>query len=495
MSKVRVRFAPSPTGKPHTGNIRTAVFDWLFARHTGGQMVLRIEDTDRERLDPLAAAEMMKALRWIGVDWDEGPDIGGPFGPYIQSERTQTHLKYADELIAFGSAYRCYCSRERLEALRKSQEERGLPTGYDRRCRYLSPEERAKHEDSGAPFTVRLAMPREGTVHWQDGVFGNMSWEYRLIDDQVIVKSDGFALYHLAATVDDHLMEITHVIRGEEWLSSTPKHIFIYESLGWTPPNFIHTTHILGPGRRKLSKREASSEFLNFAKEGYLPEAVLNFVALIGWTPPDGREILTREELIAAFSEDGLVGHAAILDEEKLLWYNGQYIRSLPLAELADRSLPFLRDAGLIDNSPTDDELNYLARVISLEQERIKTLTDVAPLAEFFLLPDDRYIFDDKAVSKWFQSPGVSERLEWIREQLIVLDDFEPTAIEQVIRQGIEKFAVKPGEVIHPVRVAVSGRTVGPGLYETIAVLGQERTNRRLLRALIIINNYAIANH
>ena len=488
MSKVRVRFAPSPTGKPHTGNIRTAVFDWLFARHNDGVMILRIEDTDRERLDPTAAEEMMRALRWIGVTWDEGPDGGGDYGPYIQSERREIHLKYADELIASGNAYRCYCSRERLDALRKSQEERGLPTGYDRRCRYLPPEERAKHEASGAPFTIRLAMPREGTVTWHDEVFGDMSWEYRLIDDQVIVKSDGYALYHLAATVDDHLMEISHVIRGEEWLSSTPKHLFIYSALGWTPPVFIHTTHILGPGRRKLSKRESSSEFMNFAKEGYLPEAVLNFVSLIGWTPGDDRELLTPGELVEAFSLDGLVGHPAILDEEKLLWFNGQYIRSLPLPDLAKRALPFLHTAGLISAEPGDEELDYLANVIALEQERIKTLADIGSLADFFLWSDNDYVFDDKAVAKWFNSPGVGDRLMWVRDQLSELEDYNPELIEKVIRQGIEKFEVKPGEVIHPVRVAVSGRTVGPGLYEMIAVLGKGRTSNRLARAITLIN-------
>jgi glutamyl-tRNA synthetase len=488
MSKVRVRFAPSPTGKPHTGNIRTAVFDWLFARHCGGTMILRIEDTDRERLDPTAAAEMMLALKWVGVDWDEGPDIGGPFAPYIQSERRETHLKYANELIESGNAYRCYCSRERLDLLRKSQEERGLPTGYDRRCRYLSPDERRVHEESGAPFTIRLAMPREGTVTWHDEVFGDMSWEYRLVDDQVIVKSDGFALYHLAATVDDHLMEITHVIRGEEWLSSTPKHLFIYQALGWTPPTLIHTTHILGPGRRKLSKREASSEFMNFAKEGYLPEAVLNFVSLIGWTPGDDRELLTQNELIEAFDLSGLVGHPAILDEEKLMWFNGQYIRALPLIELAKRALPFLQDAGLVGVDPPEETLDYLASVIALEQERIKTLNDVASLSDFFLLSDDAYVFDDKAVAKWFTAEGVGERLEWVRKGLNNLEMFDPATVEKVVRGGIEKFEVKPGEVIHPVRVAVSGRTVGPGLYDMIAVLGKDRTDRRIARALSIIN-------
>jgi glutamyl-tRNA synthetase len=451
-------------------------------------MILRIEDTDRERFVEGAAEEMMRALRWIGVEWDEGPDIGGPHAPYRQSERREIYSHVADQLIESGHAYRCYCTRERLELLRKMQEERGLPTGYDRRCRFLSADERRAHEDNGDSFTVRLAMPRDGVVTWHDGVFGDMSWEYRLVDDQVIVKSDGLALYHLAATVDDHLMEISHVIRGEEWLSSTPKHLFIYHSLGWTPPEFVHTTHILGPGRRKLSKREASSEFMNFADQGFLPEAVLNFVSLIGWSPGDDRELLSKDELTDSFSLEGLVGHPAILDEEKLLWYNGQYLRSLSLPDLAKRSLPYLQASGLVGDHPDDDLLDYLVSVIALEQERIKTLADVSALADFFLLPDEKYQFDEKAVAKWFTVAGVAERLSWVKDGLTALDRFDVESIEKVIRSAIEKFEVKPGEVIHPVRVAVSGRTVGPGLYETIAVLGRERTDRRIRRALSLIN-------
>jgi glutamyl-tRNA synthetase len=491
MDKVRVRFAPSPTGLPHTGNIRAAVFDWLLARKTGGQFILRIEDTDRKRFVPGAAEEMMNALRWLGLDWDEGPEVGGPNAPYYQSERSEIYREYAEKLVASGHAYRCYCTPERLDALKTRQEERGLPTGYDRRCRYLPEDERRRYELENAPHTIRLAAPTEGTITWQDAVFGAMSWECRLIDDQVLLKSDGYALYHLAATIDDHLMGITHVIRGEEWLSSTPKHILIYQFLGWEPPTFVHTTLILGPGRRKLSKRESSAEFLNFAREGYLPEAVLNFVALIGWSPGTEQEIFSREELIERFDLSGLVGHPAILDADKLLWFNGQYLRALSLPDLARRCLPFLQAAGLVEENPSDERLDYIASVIALEQERVKTLADAPVLADFFLLDDDKYVFEDKAVQKWLVAPGVGDRLRWVQEKFRGMNEFTVGGIEAVVRECIGVFEVKGGEVIHPLRVAISGRTVGPGLFESIAVLGKERVERRLSRALSMTNETA----
>lgn len=484
MEKVRVRFAPSPTGKPHLGSIRQAMFDWLMARHYGGKFILRIEDTDRKRFDPDAVSEMMRALRWMGLDWDEGPEAGGKFGPYFQSERLDYYHKYADELIAGGHAYKCWCTPERLEALRKSQEERGLPTGYDRRCRYLPEEEKRRYEESGEPYTIRFATPREGTVSWQDIVFGDMSWECRVIDDYILVKSDGFPTYHMAATIDDHLMEITHVIRGEEWLSTAPLHILIYRSLGWEPPQFAHTTHILGPGRKKLSKRDASAEFLNYEREGYLPEAMFNAVALIGWSGGGDKEIYTREELVQDFTLEGLVGHSAILDQEKVLWYNGIYIRALTPLDLAERCLPFLQRAGLVGPSLSDKEKAYLADVIALEQERMKTLAEAPALAAFFLLPDDKFELDENGVQKWFTVPGVADRLRWVRERFATLPDFEPESLEAVARAAADHFGVKSGEVFHPVRVAVSGRTKGPGLFEMISVLGRERADRRLARAI-----------
>jgi len=375
MTNVRVRYAPSPTGMPHIGNIRTAVFDWLFARSTGGKFILRIEDTDRGRFVEGGGAAQFEALKWLGLDWDEGPIVGGPNEPYFQSERLDIYRPYIAQLLETGCAYKCFCTPERLKALRDSQEERGLPTGYDRKCRYLPDADRAALEASGAPFVIRFAIPREGAVSWVDPFSGPKSWECRLLDDHVLIKSDGFPLYHFAATVDDHLMGITHVIRGEEWLSSTPRHILLFEAFGWTPPTYVHTTHILGTDHKKLSKRDAAADFLNYKLEGYLPEAVFNFMALLGWSAgEEKKEIYSREELVSAFALEGLVGHPAILDKAKLLWYNAVYIRALSPDELVTRCLPFLVKAGLASESPEDEERAYLRAVLSLEQERMTTM-------------------------------------------------------------------------------------------------------------------------
>ncbi len=482
--EVRTRYAPSPTGMPHIGNIRTALFSWLLARHHGGKFLLRIEDTDRNRLVEGSVEEQMRALKWLGIEWDEGPDIGGPNAPYYQSDRLEIYAKLAQDLLDTGWGYKCWCTYERLEALRQSQEERGLPTGYDRKCRFLPQEDKDRNEREGLPFTVRFAVPREGSVSWHDLVFGEQTWENRILQDQILLKSDGFPTYHLAAIVDDHLMEITHVIRGEEWLPSAPLHILIFEAFGWTPPNYVHVTSILGANRKKLSKREAAAEFLNYEKGGFLPEAVFNFLALLGWSPPDGKDLYTREEIISEFGIDGLIGHPAIFNEEKLLWYNGVYIRALGKHDLAERCLPFLVAAGLAPTKPTPDEHRYIGEVIALEQERMKTLAEAPVLADFFLLPDDKYVFDEKAVAKWFTNPAVAERLTAVREKIAGLSDVSAESLEQVVREVIEAFQVKGGEVIHPVRVAVTGRTTGPGLFETMSVLGRERLLRRFDRAI-----------
>lgn len=484
---VRVRYAPSPTGRPHIGNIRTALFNWLLARHAGGKFLFRLEDTDRERFVEGAMETQFEALHWLGLQWDEGPDIGGPYGPYVQSERLPFYRKYAEELIASGNAYRCYCTKERLDALRLMQQERGLPTGYDRRCRELPEEDKRRYKEQDAPYVIRFAVPREGEATWDDAVFGPMKWEARLLDDHVLIKSDGYPTYHMASVVDDHLMEITHVIRGEEWIPSTPRHILMYAAFGWTPPTYVHTTSILGPDGRKLSKREASAEFLNYKVEGYLPEAVFNFMSLLGWSAGEDRDLYTREEIVEKFTLAGLIDRPALLDTTKLAWFNGVYIRSLPLEELGRRALPFLQAAGLAPADPTTEDITYYARVLMLEQERIKTLAEAPQLADFFLLADDAYEFDPKAVEKWFTAPDVGDRLKGVRAGIESLASFEPSDLESVVVATAAELGLKNAEVIHPVRVAVTGRTFGPGLYETLSVLGKGRCVARLTRAIGMI--------
>jgi len=466
MTNVRVRYAPSPTGALHVGNVRTALWDWLYARHTGGTFVLRIEDTDKSRETQDGVAVILEALREYGLDYDEGPGKGGPHTPYVQSERLPIYREYADRLVAEGKAYRAYDTPEELARMRESQQRRGLPPGYDRRHRHLSDAERADYEATRGQYaTVRFAVPLEGRVTFTDAVYGEITVENRVLEDAILLKSDGFPTYHLAAQVDDHLMEISHVLRGEEWLPSAPMHILIYRALGWEPPVFAHLPVMMGPDKKKFGKRNGALAALEYPRQGFLTEALTNFLAMQGWSPKEERDLFTVPELIEKFDLDGILNRSPISDPEKLLWFNGQYIRQLSLSDLAERTLPFLREAGLIDGADGDPDAEtrgYIGRVLALEQERMKTLAEAPALADFFLLGDDEYLFDDKAVAKWFNHPGVGDRLRRVRAGFASLEDFDEAGTEEVVRATVAEFGVKGGEVIHPVRVAVSGRTTGP---------------------------------
>jgi len=487
MTNVRVRYAPSPTGALHVGNVRTALWDWLYARHTGGTFVLRIEDTDKSRETQDGVAVILEALREYGLDYDEGPGKGGPHAPYVQSERLPIYREYADRLVAEGKAYRAYDTPEELARMREGQQRRGLPPGYDRRHRHLSDAERADYEATRGQYaTVRFAVPLEGKVTFTDAVYGEITVENRVLEDAILLKSDGFPTYHLAAQVDDHLMEISHVLRGEEWLPSAPMHILIYRALGWEPPIFAHLPVMMGPDKKKFGKRNGALAALEYPRQGFLTEALTNFLAMQGWSPKEERDLFTLPELVEKFDLDGILNRSPISDPEKLLWFNGQYIRQLSLPDLAERTLPFLREAGLIGvgGEPDASTLHYIGRVLALEQERMKTLAEAPALADFFLLGDDEYLFDDKAVAKWFGHPGVGDRLRRVHAGFVSLDVFDEAGTEEVVRATVAEFGVKGGEVIHPVRVAVSGRTTGPGLFETIAVLGRARCLARLDRAL-----------
>ena len=484
-SNVRVRFAPSPTGTLHIGGIRTAFWDWLYARHTGGTFILRIEDTDKSRETADGVQVILDSLKEYGLDFDEGPGVGGPFAPYVQSERLHIYRQYVDQILAEGKAYRAYDTPEELARMRDSQQRRGLPPGYDRRHRYLSDAERAEYEKTRGEFaTVRFAVPLDGKVTFSDAVYGEITVENRILEDAILMKSDGYPTYHLAAQVDDHLMEISHVLRGEEWLPSAPLHILIHRALGWEPPIYAHLPVMMGPDKKKFGKRNGALGALEYPKQGYLQPATLNFLAMQGWSPREERDLYTVPELVEKFDLDGILNRSPISDPEKLLWFNGQYIRQLSLAELADQTLPFLRQAGLITGEPDADTRAYLGRVLALEQERMKTLAEAPALADFFLLGDDEYLFDEKASAKWLTHPGVGNRLSRVREGFAALDVFDESTTEEVVRATIDEFGVKGGEMIHPVRVALSGRTTGPGLFELIAVLGRDRCLARLDRAI-----------
>jgi len=472
-SAVRVRFAPSPTGSPHIGNIRTALFTWLFARKHGGVFILRIEDTDRARYVEGSVQEIMDSLRWLGLDWDEGP--------YFQSQRLPLYREVAEKLVETGHAYRCYCTPERLEELRRQQEAAKQPTGYDRKCRYLSDEERKELEAQGLPHVIRFAMPLEGETVFHDEIRGEIRFENALIDDFVMLKSDGYPTYHLASVTDDHDMGITHVIRGEEWISSTPRHVQIYRALGWELPKFAHLPMILGMDRKKLSKRHGSVQFVEYIQQGYLPEAMLNFLALLGWSADEDRELYSREELIERFDLSGVQENPAIFDGQKLLWMNGVYIRRKPMGELTRLCLPYLQEAGLMPQNPSPEEVTYAQRVIALEAERMKLLSEVVPLTEYFFR--DTLEYEEKGVRKWFTQPYVPQMLEMLIERYSALEPFDVPHIEATTRAVADELGVSAAQVIHPTRVAVSGRTVGPGLFEMIEVMGKERVLHRLRAA------------
>lgn len=483
MQQVRVRFAPSPTGSPHIGNFRTAVFNWLYARHTGGRFILRIEDTDRERLVPGSMDELLYSLRWLGLDWDEGPEAGGDFGPYIQSERVEIYQQYTLQLVDKGLAYPCYCSPDRLAEMRKQQEAQKQSYGYDRRCRNLTPGQRGKFEAQCIKPVIRLAVPTEGSTSFYDEVRRDqVTWENRLLDDFVMLKSDGFPTYHLANVVDDHLMQITHVIRAEEWISSTPKHVLLYNAFGWQQPKWVHAPILLGEDRSKLSKRSGTAvAFSEYMKIGCLPDALLNFLAIMGWSAGEDREIYTREELIEKFDISGIASHAAVFDIQKLQWMNGEYIRSMPVADLAKQIMPFLQEAGFIVQSPSEADIEYVRSVTALIQERIKLLSEAAEASRFFF--GDMCKYEPKAIEKSLSKPGTKALLDAVADKLESVKHWDLESIESAIREAGASMGAEGGKIIHPVRAAVTGRTSGPGLFECIQVLGKERSVLRLRQA------------
>ncbi|MCH8088012.1 MAG: glutamate--tRNA ligase [Chloroflexi bacterium] len=396
--QVRVRYAPSPTGIPHVGNIRTALFNWLFARHHGGRFIVRIEDTDQSRRMDGATEAILESLRWLELDWDEGPEVGGEFGPYFQSERLDIYHQYAEKLLGQGDAYHCYCSPARLDEMRKEQARKKQPPKYDKRCRDLSEEDARAGGDTDVPV-VRFRIPPDIRVSFNDQVRGEVSFESNVLDDFVIVKADGFPTYHLANVVDDHLMEISHVLRAEEWLSSTPRHVLLYDALDLKPPHFVHLPMILGPDRSKLSKRHGATSLLEYRDQGFLPQAMLNYLALMGWALDDRTELFSREDLVRHFTVERVGKTGAIFDVDKLTWMNGVYIREMSSEEFIQWVLPFM-EKDLSPHIPRPLDREYVGRVLPLLQERTKSLKELGdrssitgdgPLADFFFQEELEY--------------------------------------------------------------------------------------------------------
>jgi glutamyl-tRNA synthetase len=510
------------------GNIRTALFCYLFARHNGGVNIVRIEDTDKSRYVPGCEQEILESLTWIGLDWDEGPDKGGPHAPYRQSERKDAGIyrPYVEQLLREGHAYKAFDTPDELTEMREFQQINKQPVGYfGGSWRDADPAKVAQFEAEGKLYVIRLKMPKGKVLSCQDAIRGRIEWDSDTADDQVLIKADGMPTYHFAAMVDDHLMEITHIIRGEEWISSTPKHVWLFECLGWTPPVFVHTTIIKGKDGSKLSKRHGDTRCLDYRAAGYLQEALTNFIALIGWSPGGDRELLSKQELIEAFSLDGLQPSPGVFDAEKLKWMNGHYIRALSLEELEERTAayasseeaseywlrPDLAGGGThvylsLLREAFEKDRAYAAAAIKLEQERVHTLADFAEAASFFFEDEPR--MDAKAVEKWFGEPHVPALFDWLITRLggdsrDAKSVPHPSAVvppssasqsgisaedcERLIRSYATDYNLeKLGPVVHPVRVALTGRTAGPGLFELMSVLGTDRMVRRLKRAKIL---------
>ena len=477
-SQVRVRIAPSPTGYFHIGSARTALFNWLFARHHGGKFIVRVEDTDRTRYNAEAVPDLAASLRWLGLEWDEGPEVGGDYGPYYQSERLELYHHYAEKLIADGHAYYCYCSSERLAALREEQLARKEAVGYDRHCRNLTAAQHAEYEAQGITPVVRLKVPLEGQTSFHDVLYGTITVENDTLDDLILLKSDGFPTYHLGVVVDDHLMEISHIMRGDEWLPSVPKHILLYNAFGWEIPIFAHLPLILAPtGKGKLSKRHGGVEVRDFRRQGYLPEAMVNYLARVGWSYDDKTEIFSRDELVRVFGLSGINNSPARFSYERLESINAYYIRQLAPDDLAERLVPFLRREGL------EVDAADLAPIVPLIQERLKTLSEAVDWIDFFFR-EPALTDPGQLVAKKMTASESLGALQHARNALAALPDFGVEAIDGALRSLADELGLKVGQLLGIVRVAVSGKMVAPPLFETLSILGRERTLTRIDRGI-----------
>ncbi len=474
MSNVRTRFAPSPTGFMHVGNLRTALYEYLVAKSQGGSFVLRIEDTDRERLVEGAVDVIYKTLETAGLKHDEGPDIGGDYGPYVQSERKDMYLPYAEQLIREGKAYRCFCTKERLEKIQNET----VGGGYDRHCRDLSEEEIQKNLDAGVPYVIRQKMPTEGSTTFNDAVFGEITVDNSELQDQILIKQDGYPTYNFANVIDDHTMGITHVVRGSEYLSSTPKYNLLYEAFGWEIPTYIHLPLINGKNDdgtvSKLSKRHGATGFEDLIEAGYLPEAIINYIALLGWCPKDNQEIFSLEELCKAFNIDGISKSPSVFDYDKLEWFNGEYIKAMSDERFTELCTPYFKQVL------GDKQLDY-GKLASILKQRTTKLTDIPEKIDFFSeLPEyDKELFvNKKSKTNLENAPAM---LKAVYDKLSALESWDHDSIHDTLINLAETLGVKNGTVMWPARIAVAGKTVTPGgAIEILDILGKEESLRRM---------------
>lgn len=477
-TSVRVRFAPSPTGYPHLGNIRTALFNCLFARHHGGKFILRIEDTDTARKVEGATEAILEGLQWLGLNWNEGP--------YLQSQRLPVYHEITHILLEESHAYSCYCSPQRLEAMRQEQARRKQPPKYDRRCRDLTQHERTSFETAGIAPVVRFRTPLEGETTFCDLIHGPVTFKHDTLDDFVLLKSDGYPTYHLANVVDDHLMAISHVLRADEWLSSVPRHVLLYQALNWQPPQFAHLPMILGPDRAKLSKRHGATTITEYRTQGYLPAAMINFLALLGWSLDDRTELLSTEELIEHFSLERVGKTPAIFNRDKLEWMNGVYLRRLGHDEFVEEAMPFL-DRDLPDSVGRPLDRAFVSRVLSLIQERAKTLGEVPELARLFFLSELQY---DAGLLLSGKSDAQSAigALTVAAQRVEEAATWDAAALEGILRPLATDLNFSTGKFFGLLRVAVTGCTAAPPLFQTMAVLGKEKCLKRLDTAVQMLS-------
>ena len=482
--KVRTRFAPSPTGFLHIGGARTTLYNWLFARHHKGEFVLRIEDTDEVRSTGDSVTAILDSIKWLGLDWDEGPidetSDRGPHAPYYQMKRVDVYRKHLDQLIKEEKAYRCYCTKEELDEMRRLAQLEKRPPKYDGRCRNLTAAQRSQLEGQDKRWSVRFKMPVDGATVVPDQIRGNVTFENKLQQDLVIWKTTDGPTYNFACVIDDHLMEISHVIRGDEHLSNTPSQIQIYRALGWEPPLFAHLSMILGPDGSKLSKRHGATSVLEYRDQGYLPEAMRNYLALLGWSTSDSQQLFSGEDLIGKFNLEGCQKSPATFDTVKLQWMNGEYIRQKSVDELAKLAQPFLEKAGLKDLKGPD-----LKRAVALEHEKYKLLSEIPALVDFFYKPVE---FTPKAMDKVLKAPGAKEVLLELADALKDFAPFEDKALEGRIRKFCEDKGLKTGQVFHPLRAATTGRTEGPTLFLMLEVMGKDAVLGRLRDAAARLN-------
>jgi glutamyl-tRNA synthetase len=481
--RVRVRFAPSPTGYLHVGGARTALFNWLFARHHGGSFILRIEDTDRQRSSDAMVQAILDGMTWLGLDWDEGP--------HHQADGLERHRADALRLLEEGKAYRCFCTQEELDAKRRAAEESGAGYRYDRHCTLRLPRDEAEaRATAGEPFTLRFAVP-DGETAWDDAVHERTRFDNADIEDFIVLRTDGTPIYNLAVVSDDHEMGITHVIRGDDHMSNTPKQILLYQALGWKLPTFAHLPMILGPDGKRLSKRHGATAVGQYREDGILPAALVNFLALLGWSPGDDTELMTLEDLIRRFGLDGINRKGSVFDTEKLEWLNGQYLNRMPVEELEPLVTERLHAAGLATPQDVAARRDWFYRLIELLKVRSRTLTELVELARPFL--SERVQPEADAVSKhWAKRPAeVASHLRQVRDLLVRADRWEEGPLEEGLRALAESLGVGAGKLIHPLRVAITGTAASPGIFDVLVLVGRERALDRIEVGLDMLEELA----